>query len=129
MPIEIPKRLTRDFVHKNTQWHFIYSSAVQAPYGHGQASVGRYLPNTSPIPVRYNLCQSSGFFNDGIKTIRTMLLKDAIDLAKYKSQGKPIIVIPGIGTGASRFKEFCPHHYEWLVKQLEKLHSEEIIFI
>lgn len=129
MVIEIPKRLTRDFVHKNNHLFFIFSSAVQAPYGHGQAAVCRHLPNTGAIPVRYSLCQSSGYFNDGIKTIRTMLIRDAIDLSKYKANGRPIIVIPRMGEGVSRFKEFCPSTHKWMMEQLAKLHSGEVVFI
>lgn len=127
--IQIPKRLTRDFVHKNDQLFFIYSSAVNAPYGFGQCAIARHLPNTAPIPVRYSLCQSSGFFNDQIKTIKTLLLAQALDFAKVKASGRTIIVIPGIGTGASRMKEFAIGHHTWLMRQLEKLHSEEVVWV
>lgn len=58
-----------------------------------------------------------------------MLLKDAIEAAKVKSNGRPIVVIPGIGTGASRMREFCLSHHTWLMEQLAKIHSEEIVFI
>lgn len=124
--ISIPRRITRDFIKAHSQYHFLYSTSYLKTPNYGQSKEAHNLVNTTGIPLRYSLCQSSGYFSDNIKTIRNLIIQPALDRIP---SDKIIIPFPRMGEGRSRFKEFCIGHWTWLMEEIDRVKYHNIEYV
>lgn len=103
--ILIPRRITRDFILSNKNLTFLIGCSVHNEPFRGAALECKGLENCFGIPVRWSMCKSSGYFNDG--HIRDIMIEVEVAFSKVPTNN-PIIPFPKIGMGASRMNEFAP---------------------
>lgn len=116
--ILIPRRITRDFILSNKNLTFLVGCSVHNEPFRGAALECKGLENCFGIPVRWSMCKSSGYFNDGhSKDIEIELL-----VALSKLPDNCILVpFPKIGLGASRMAEFAPKTFKLMNYNLKKI--------
>lgn len=115
----IPRRIDRVYITAHPNYLFVYSSAENVPYYMGQASEGEGNNNAYPVPVRFSLCRSSGYWSDNSFSDH----KETVDywLKDIPKDGRPIIPFPMIGNGASRLKEFAPRLHAYIHSEIKKI--------
>ena len=121
MKLQLPKRLTREFIKLHNDYTFVYGTDYQNQTYKGQAAVAKGLPNTYPVPTKKMCCMilPRSFWQDHEFNL---IQKPIID--KWISnipRNKPIILFPRIGCGHAKMPEVCPKTYEYLMSELNKL--------
>lgn len=125
--IYVPRRLTPEYITEQANnIIFVYSTALGGPYALGQARVCLGRDNCYGVPVRKTLCKSSGYWNDNITDSVLPFIDAAIDKIP-RDDKRPIYVIPNIGCGASRFKEFAPSTWKYVMERLSRIASPRVM--
>lgn len=126
MIIEIPRIIRRDFIRNHeTLYYFLYSAPVSLAKSYGQ--IAEILDTCCyPVPTRWKLCRSSGFFNDNeFDDVSELIDSWLNDVPK----DRPVIPFLNIGCGGSRMRDLAPKLYAHLVKEIDKIKYPHIVYV
>lgn len=124
LKIEIPIR--RTFIQKNRNLIFLYSFDVVGKSFFGQSYEAHGEENSFGIPVMWKACKSSGFFQSSQFDKIKIELDNAF--SKIPIDGRYIIPFPKIGQGHSRFFEFCPKGFKYMMDSLDIIKHPNIVY-
>jgi hypothetical protein len=120
MSIILPRRINRGFVIAHPELNFVHGFDVQHKGYFGHATIYNE-PNTFPLPTMYKFCASGArYFTDTDSDAKVIVLTAIRELPK---DGKPLVVLRGIGTGCSRMRELAPYLYKQMIEELAKIET------
>ena len=123
--IIIPHHISRGFVVKNPDFIFVYGCDVVGKACLGQAWNCYGEPNAFGIPTMIKYCSAKQHYRDDSGAANYQGYIDrAISLIPL--DGRPIIVLPGIGRGCSRMFELSPKLYNYMIAVLDKIRHKNV---